>query len=168
MKISGVFLALFTLSSLSGCIAIPLPHTVVGNGNLTGRVIDKETKQPLEKIRIRIGYSGDVTFTDRKGEFAFAAHKQRNWWFIIPLLPFDEFPGSDRLTLTDVSDDRTPQTTITECLLTGRPSYFFMSRRIDNLTKTIQLGDLTFPKLTREAETVVGGYGLNDSAKPRR
>lgn len=83
---------------LSGCVMVPYPHYGYPHGNVSGRLVDRETRQPVAGIDLYL--AGSHAVSDTAGAFAFTAAKARKLFVVIPLFPFDSFhPCSDTLRI---------------------------------------------------------------------
>lgn len=82
-----LLLALLPLSP--ACLWLPIPHTVVDHGHISGQVIDDATERPLPGVLVRVqhlGYEPAAT-TDDEGCFQIEEHESWRFLWIVPLLP---------------------------------------------------------------------------------
>lgn len=80
----GLALALL----LPGCIALPIPHTVVEHGAIRGRVVDDETGRPIAGVKLFLDDdAAPEAISDGDGHFEIAEHERWRLFWVVPLLP---------------------------------------------------------------------------------
>ncbi len=67
MKNNKIFIILFLIIIISSCSEDTVTAPVTGS--MSGTVIDKETREPLENVKITTGPASSTVFTDSIGEF---------------------------------------------------------------------------------------------------
>ena len=83
----------------TGCVSIPYPHRAYHHSYVSGRVVDRATKEPIEHITVQIANAKMVTKQD--GVFEFVPAAKQHFVFNLPLLPFDFWFCGDQLHLYD-------------------------------------------------------------------
>lgn len=83
-----ILLGLFQ-SALTGCVVFPHGELVAPPAQ--GRVVDAETREPVveSKVTRRIGRSDQrqITFTNRRGDFAFKKAQRLGWLLMVDYGP---------------------------------------------------------------------------------
>lgn len=72
---------------VAGCVPIPYPHKAYHHSNISGRVVDRESKEPIENITVRIADVEKHTGVD--GLFEFIPEAKQHYFNRVPLLPFE-------------------------------------------------------------------------------
>ena len=143
-------LAICVALLLGGCISLPYPHVAYHHSNISGRVVDRDTKQPIEGIAVRVA---DVTqITSSNGMFDFVPVPKQHYFYNVPLLPFEFYElCGDNLYFSDQDKGRTGAGTryrsmslkVDSC---PYPAFGAFTRE-ENLKKEERLGDV---ELARE------------------
>ena len=130
---------------ITGCVSIPYPHRAYHYSHVSGRVVDRITKEPLENINVRLAY---VTMTTKRdGLFEFVPETRQHFVFNLPLFPFDFWDAcGDQLHLNDWDVVRNRNGSGYRSVSIGVDScpYPFLGamKREENLLKFDRLGDI--------------------------
>jgi hypothetical protein len=117
---------------LMGCLPLPIPHHVVPTGNVVGRVIDAETRQPIPGATLELAQQERTTSAD--GRFEFKPQPEWHIVYMARLLPF-EGPCLDDLAVSK-------QNYRSECAQVETCPYFLGDGNTTNAKIMDEVGDI--------------------------
>ena len=81
---SAITCLLLALPLLNGCIVLPIPYTMRGSGTFHGRVLQADTKSPVQGAVVEVlGYPKTATSTTSDGEFTVGPGRKFYWYTVI-------------------------------------------------------------------------------------
>ena len=76
--------------SISACAPIPYFHEATLNSTIFGKVIDGSTQKPISGAKVSIGVN--FTKSDSNGDFKLLPIREKKYWKLLLIGPFDPAP----------------------------------------------------------------------------
>ena len=99
VAITGYLTLCLLFTSLTGCLALPIPNARVEGSGIKSRVMDATTLQPVANATVLDPIHCQTSVTNRNGQFCLAPHYQWHAGYLISAISYPIWPTTGDIIL---------------------------------------------------------------------